>query len=67
MAKMTLRAARVNAKLSRDKAAAAIGVSASTIKNWEIGKSSPTVDMVPRICSAYNTTYDDIFFTDEVS
>lgn len=67
MAKMTLRAARVNAGLSRGKAAVKIGVSESTIKNWEIGKSSPTVDMVPRICSAYGVTYDDIFFTSEVS
>lgn len=62
MAKMTLRAARVNAGLSREKAAYKIGVSMSTIKNWENGTSSPTVDKLPLICNAYGVTYDDILF-----
>lgn len=62
MAKFSMRAARVNAGLSRDEAAIKIGVSVSTIKNWENGTSSPTVDKVPSICETYGLAYDDIKF-----
>ena len=46
---ITLRAARINAGLSREKAAKLIGVSSYTIANWETGKSYPSTKMLPRL------------------
>ena len=60
--KVTLRAARVNANLSRSQAAEQMGVSPSTIKNWELGITSPDVQMLPKICALYGVPYDMINF-----
>lgn len=62
--KMSLRAARLNAKISSmEKAADLIGVHKDTIRNWEIGKSIPRADQVPAIEKAYKIPYDNIDFT----
>lgn len=62
MAKMTLYGARHNCKLSQKKAAEAIGVSVSTIKNWENQKSFPSQPHIEKICSVYGVEYDDLIF-----
>lgn len=60
--KITLRAARVNAGYTQQRAAELIGVSLSTIKNWEAGKSFPNQPMIDKICEVYRICYDRINF-----
>lgn len=62
MPKISLKAARVNAGLNQAEAAERIGVSVSTIKNWESGKSFPNQPMIEKICELYGVSYDYIKF-----
>jgi transcriptional regulator with XRE-family HTH domain len=60
--KISLKAARVNAGLTQTESAERIGVSVSTIKNWEAGKSFPNQPMIEKICEIYGVSYDYIKF-----
>lgn len=62
MAKMTMKAARVNVGLSQKAAAKEIGVSNKTLSNWEAGASFPKADKIDVICRVYKITYDDLIF-----
>lgn len=62
MAKMTLRAARVNCNLSQKDAAQEIGVSNKTLGNWEAGTSFPKADKIQVMCDLYGISYDDLIF-----
>ena len=62
MPDMTLKAARVNAGLSRKEAAQKIGVSIDTLGNYERGKSYPDVPILRAIESVYRVPYSDIIF-----
>lgn len=61
-AKITLKAARVNAGLTQSEAADEIGVSVATIQNWENGASVPSWDKVKEIERVYNWPADSIIF-----
>jgi len=60
--KISLAAARVNAGLLQEAAAAMLHVTAETLRNWETGKTVPTYDKVIEICALYNYPADYIFF-----
>ena len=60
MAKMSLKAARVNAGLSQKAAADEFGISNKTLSKWENGITYPTVDMLHKMCVRYGVHYDDI-------
>lgn len=60
--KISLEAARVNAGLTQTEAAAAIGVSQVTISNWETGKTSPKMSIVPTIADLYKVPMHDLLF-----
>lgn len=62
MAKMTLKAARVNAGLSQKAAASDLGVSNKTLGNWESGVSFPKANQIILLCNLYKVTYDDLIF-----
>ena len=62
MAKMTLRAARVNAGYQQKEAAEKLGISNATLCEWEKGNTFPNVQQVEKICTLYGLTYDDIIF-----
>lgn len=62
MPKMTLRAARVNAKLGQKEAAKMLGVGNKTLSNWENGVSMPKADKIDAICTLYRLPYDSIIF-----
>ena len=62
MAKMTLKAARVNVDLSQKDAASALGISNKTLGNWESGVSFPKADQIVSICNLYQVSYDDLIF-----
>lgn len=61
MIKISLAAARVNAKLSQDEVATELKVSKSTVVNWEKGRSSPKVDQFEKLCTLYKIPKDFIF------
>lgn len=60
--RMSLKAARVNAGLSRADAAKKIGVSVDTLFNWENSKTFPNVPQIVKIEEAYGVEYRDISF-----
>ena len=62
MAKMTLKAARVNVGLTQKEAAEALGVGNKTLGNWENCVTFPSADMIEKICVLYKLSYDDIIF-----
>lgn len=62
MVKITLRSARVNSGMTRKFVADEVGVSTSTIKNWENGITFPTQPQIEKLCHLYNIPYDGINF-----
>ena len=62
MPKISLKAARVNAKLSQQEAADMIGVAVSTLRNWESGKTFPNQPKIEKMCEIYGITFDVLFF-----
>ena len=62
MMKITLRGARANAGMTQDYVAKAIGVSVSTVKNWEKGITFPNQPQIEKLCDLYNVPYDGLNF-----
>lgn len=60
--KISLKAARVNARLSQTEAAQKMGVSRSTIQNWESGRTAPNVVQADKLYEIYGLPQDAIFF-----
>ena len=60
--KVSMKAARINAELNLAEAADKIGVSISTVKNWEAKKTFPNQPMIERICEVYAIPYDMLKF-----
>ena len=59
--KISLQAARVNAKMSQAEMAKAIGVTQYTIANWESNKSVPNAIQLRRISELSGIPMDFIF------
>lgn len=62
MARITLRAARINAGITQRAAANAVGVSNKTMVKWEKGSSYPDVAQALQLCNLYSLPFDDIIF-----
>lgn len=60
--KVTLPVARKIANLTQKKLALVVGVSESTVINWEKGRSEPTVSQAKAIGEATGIPYDNIIF-----
>ena len=60
--KISLKAARINAGLNQTAAAHQIGVSVSTLKLWETGKTFPKQPMIEKLCEVYGVSYDQLNF-----
>ena len=60
--KITLEAARVNARFTQKEAADILGISNSTLCNWENGKSFPDAVQIAKICELYDVSYDNLIF-----
>ena len=60
--KISLSAARVNARLTQQEVAKMLGVSRVTINNWERGKTTPTVIQADKLCEIYKRPRDSIIF-----
>jgi transcriptional regulator with XRE-family HTH domain len=60
--KITLRAARHNARLTQKEMAEKLGVSNSTLCNWENGLSFPDAPHIDKICELLGLSYDNLNF-----
>ena len=59
---MSLRALRVNANLTQQKAADELGIYLKTLQNYESGKTFPSQPVIERMCALYGVSYDQIRF-----
>ena len=59
--KVSLQAARVNANLTQDDVAKAIGKSKKTIVSWEKGRTEIDKANFEALCRVYKCGVDDIF------
>lgn len=62
MAKISLKAARVNAKMRQTDVAVRLDVAVSTVRNWESGKTFPKQPVIEKLCELYGVSYDNIDF-----
>ena len=60
--KMSLKAIRIDRKLTQKQVAEALNVAISTVKNWENGVSFPKQPAIEKLCKLYNVPYDYIRF-----
>lgn len=58
---ITLKAARVNAGMTRKDVEKSVGINAETLKGWEYGKFEPRAKMFLKLCHLYNVAPTDIF------
>lgn len=63
--RISLRAARVNANLTLTQAADLIGVTRTTLSNWERGKTEPKSSQIERMSQIYQVPAA-YFFINEV-
>lgn len=59
---ISLRAARVNARLGQKEAAKKLGISLSTLQNYEKGVTAPDVRFLERLEQVYSYPAHNIFF-----
>ena len=60
--KISMAAARINAKKTQAEVAAALKVSKQTVVSWEKGKTSPTVKKAQEFCDFCGAPYDAVSF-----
>lgn len=65
MPKISLEAARVNAKLTQKELAEKLGVSNSTIVNWEKGETEPSLSQLRMISELSGIPMDFLFVPDK--
>lgn len=65
MPKISLEAARVNANLTQEKLAKILGVSRTTVCNWESGLTEPTLSQLRKISELSGIPMDFIFVPDK--
>lgn len=63
--KISIAAARVDAKKTQEEVAKALHVSKQTVGSWEKGKTSPTVEKAMEFCRFCNVPYDRVSFLRE--
>ena len=56
----SLKMARLSAGMSREAAAAGLGVSVQTLYNWEVGRYAPNSQRLDQLCAAYGVRSNDL-------
>ena len=59
--KISLAAARVNARMTQEDVAKIMHISKQTVANWENGKIVPKIAQLEMLCKIYNITSNFIF------
>lgn len=60
--KLYLKAARVNAGLTQKQAAEALGISKSTLLNYEMYRTKPDIELSKKIADLYGMAVDNLIF-----
>lgn len=60
--KLNIKSARVNKGLTQIVASELIGVSATTLGNWETGKSHPSIEKARKMSEVYEMPLDSLIF-----
>ena len=60
--KINLAAVRVNAKMTQEEWAKALGVQAQTVSNWEVGRNQPKLETVRKMSELSGIPIDNIYF-----
>lgn len=55
--KITLKALRINSKLTLEEASKKIGISRETLRSYETFKTAPDLKMLPKILKVYKCRY----------
>ena len=63
--KISLAAARVNARMTQAEVAEILKISKSTLASWERGITEPKVAQAEKLSELYNIPSDNIFFNDK--
>ena len=58
--KLTLKALRVNAGFTIEKASKELGISTVTLRSYETNKTIPTVKMMNKMLNLYNAKFNNI-------
>ena len=58
--KLTLKALRVNAGFTIEKASKELGISTVTLRSYETNKTIPTVKMMTKMLNLYNAKFSNI-------
>lgn len=58
--KLTLKALRVNAGFTIEKASKELGISTVTVRSYETNKTIPTVKMMNKMLNLYNAKFSNI-------
>lgn len=64
---MTLKAARVNARLTQKEVCDTVNVAVSTLIRWEQDETFPTVPQLKKLCELYGCHMDDIFIPETLT
>ena len=64
---VSLKAMRINARLTQEVVADGIGITKKTLQNWENGVSAPDAIQFARLCNLYGCSRDDIFLPDNLA
>lgn len=65
--KISLRAARVNAKMTQKFVANELGITEKTLSLWEKGVTYPNIIQAKKLGELYKTSLDDIIFCSKCS
>lgn len=66
MLKISLAAARVNAKLTQEEVAKEMKVSKNTIVAWEKETSEPSISQARKLAKVFKIDLNHIFFADDI-
>ncbi len=62
--RISMAAARVNAKLTQDEASKALHVTKQTLGNWEKGATQPKIEQAELMSRLYGIPYQNIIFVE---
>lgn len=63
--RISMAAARVNAKLTQDEASKALHVTKQTLVNWEKGATQPKIEQAELMSRLYGIPYQNIIFVEQ--
>lgn len=58
---MKIKSLRLKRKISQEALADILGVNQTAISQWEIGKSNPSSDKLPKLAEALQCSIDELF------